>query len=89
MLMLLWIIIGLVAGWLTGRLMKNFGFGNNWGLWLDSVIGLAGGVMGGFTMRSSAFIDEGGTIYTILMALLGAVVLTVLNGLVGGRRRYA
>jgi len=89
MLIPLWIIIGLAAGCLTGWFMKSRGYGHGWGLWLDIVVGIGGAVAGGFSMRSSAYINEGGTIYTIFVALLGAVVLTILNGFVGGRRPYA
>ena len=89
MLILLWIIVGLIAGWRTGNLMKGHGFGYGWGLWMDIVIGIAGALAGGFIMRSSAFFDQGGAIYTTLVAILGAVLLTAFNGLVGGRSRYA
>jgi uncharacterized membrane protein YeaQ/YmgE (transglycosylase-associated protein family) len=43
-----WIVIGIVAGWLTGLIMKGSGFG-----WLmDMVIGLIGAVIGGAIFRA-------------------------------------
>jgi len=39
-----WIIIGLIAGWLTGKLMKGSGFGAI----MDMVVGLVGALIGGF-----------------------------------------
>lgn len=39
-----WIIIGVIAGWLTGKIMKGSGFG----FLMDMVIGLIGAVVGGF-----------------------------------------
>ena len=39
-----WIIIGVLAGWLTGKLMKGSGFG----FWMDMIVGLIGALVGGF-----------------------------------------
>lgn len=39
-----WIIIGVLAGWLTGKLMKGSGFG----FWMDMIVGLLGALVGGF-----------------------------------------
>jgi uncharacterized membrane protein YeaQ/YmgE (transglycosylase-associated protein family) len=83
--LLWWVIVGLVAGWLTGKIMKGHGYG----AWTDIVLGVAGAVVGGFIMRSAGIPGRGGMIYTILVATLGAVILTVLVGFASGRRRYA
>jgi uncharacterized membrane protein YeaQ/YmgE (transglycosylase-associated protein family) len=89
MLMVSWIVIGLVAGALTGSLMKKLRYGGRWGLWLDMFIGAAGAALGGMMIRSSAFIDEGWNINSIVIALALAAAVTALNGWVGGRRRHA
>ena len=39
-----WIIIGLLAGWITGKLMKGSGFG----FFMDMIVGLVGALVGGF-----------------------------------------
>jgi uncharacterized membrane protein YeaQ/YmgE (transglycosylase-associated protein family) len=72
MFILWWIIVGLVAGWITGKLMKGSGFG----VIMDIVIGIIGAIAGGFIMRALGFAGEGGMIYTIIVAVIGAVILT-------------
>lgn len=67
-----WIIIGLIAGWLTGKIMGGPGKG----ALMDIIIGLIGALAGGFLMKLVGFSPEGGYIYTTLVATLGAVLLT-------------
>lgn len=67
-----WLIVGLIAGWLTGKIMGGPGKG----ALMDIIIGLVGALVGGFVMRLLGFSGEGGMIYTILVAVLGAVILT-------------
>ena len=69
-----WIIVGLIAGFITGKLMKGSGFG----ALMDIVVGIVGAVIGGFIMRTLGFADQGGLIYTIFVAVIGAVLLTLL-----------
>ncbi len=78
MFILWWIIVGLIAGFLTGKLMKGSGFGPL----MDIVVGIVGAVVGGFIMRALGFADQGGLIYTIFVAVIGAVLLTLLLRLV-------
>jgi uncharacterized membrane protein YeaQ/YmgE (transglycosylase-associated protein family) len=74
MYILWWIIVGLIAGWATGKLMKGEGYG----VVMDILIGMAGAIVGGFIMRSLGFADSGGLLYTILVAIGGAVILVAL-----------
>ena len=85
MYFLSWIIIGLVAGWSAGKILM----GNGYGPLMDIVLGIGGAVAGGFLMRSAGFSDYRGTIYSTLVAIVGAVLLTLLVGFVNGRRLYA
>ena len=85
MYFLSWIIIGLVAGWSAGKILK----GNGYGPLMDIVLGVGGAVAGGFLMRSAGFSDYRGTIYSTLVAIVGAVFLTLLVGFVNGRTLYA
>ena len=55
---------------------------------MDIVLGIGGAVAGGFLMRSAGFSGYWGTIYTTLVAIVGAVLLTLLVGFVNGRRLY-
>ena len=66
-----WLVVGLIAGWLTGKIMGGGG-----GMLMDIIIGLIGALAGGFLMSLLGFKSEGGMVYTILVAVLGAVILT-------------
>ncbi len=77
-----WIVVGIIAGWLTGKVMKGSGFG----IFGDLLIGILGALAGGFIMSHLGFAGEGGLLYTILVAVLGAVLLTWLFRLVTGGR---
>jgi uncharacterized membrane protein YeaQ/YmgE (transglycosylase-associated protein family) len=72
MYILWWIIVGLIAGWATGKIMKGGGYGTM----VDIIIGIAGAIIGGFIMRLAGFSAAGNMIYTILVAILGGVILT-------------
>ena len=80
--LLWWIIVGLIAGWVTGKIMRGSGYGP----FVDIVIGIAGAIIGGWIMRAIGFKGQGGTIYTILLAIGGAIVLTWLYRLVIGHK---
>lgn len=73
-----WIIVGIIAGWITGKIMSGGGYG----ALMDMVIGLIGALIGGFIMRAVGFAGSGGIIYTILVAVFGAIILTLLLRLV-------
>ena len=77
-----WIIVGLIAGFITGKLMKGSGFG----ALMDIVVGIVGAVIGGYLMRAFGFAGQGGLIYTILVAVVGAVILTLILRLITGSR---
>ncbi|MBV8380797.1 MAG: GlsB/YeaQ/YmgE family stress response membrane protein [Paucibacter sp.] len=66
------LLIGLIAGWLAGKLMRGGGFG----FWGDMVVGVAGAFIGGFLFRTLGLGGaEGGLIGSLLVAVVGAVVL--------------
>jgi uncharacterized membrane protein YeaQ/YmgE (transglycosylase-associated protein family) len=79
-----WIIIGLIAGWLTGKLMKGSGFG----FIMDMVVGLIGAVIGGFISSHLGLggVNEHGLMISILIAVVGAVLLTLILRLISGNR---
>jgi len=79
-----WIVIGAVAGFITGKLMKGSGFG----FLMDMVVGLVGAVIGGFLATHLGMAGPGqqGLLISIVIAVVGAVVLTLLLRLVSGGR---
>jgi uncharacterized membrane protein YeaQ/YmgE (transglycosylase-associated protein family) len=79
-----WIIIGIVAGWLTGKLMKGSGFG----VFVDIIVGLIGALIGGFVSSRLGLggVSEHGLIASIVIAVVGAVILTLILRLTTGNR---
>ncbi len=65
------ILVGLVAGWLAGVLMKGGGFG----VIGDISIGVLGALLGGFLFRSLGVSLGGGLLGSIVVATVGAIVL--------------
>jgi uncharacterized membrane protein YeaQ/YmgE (transglycosylase-associated protein family) len=75
----LWlIVIGLIAGWLAGQLVKGGGFG----VIGDIVVGIVGALLGGWLFRTLGVSTGGGLGWSILVATVGAVVLVLLLRLV-------
>jgi uncharacterized membrane protein YeaQ/YmgE (transglycosylase-associated protein family) len=78
---LLWfLIIGIIAGWLAGKIMRGGGFG----LIGDLVIGVIGAYLGGWLLGMLGFFAVG-TIGSILSATFGAIVLLFLVRLINRR----
>ncbi|MDD2315303.1 MAG: GlsB/YeaQ/YmgE family stress response membrane protein, partial [Proteiniphilum sp.] len=65
-----WIIIGAVAGWLAGKLMRGGGFG----FLVNLLVGIAGAVIGGWVFGLLG-IATGGIIGSLVTALVGAILL--------------
>jgi len=63
------LVVGIVAGWLAGQVIRGKGFG----LVGDLVLGLVGGWLGGELL--GGYVSSYGIIGTILVATLGAVIL--------------
>jgi uncharacterized membrane protein YeaQ/YmgE (transglycosylase-associated protein family) len=79
-----WIILGLIAGFIASRIVSQGGQG----FFLDIVLGVVGAIVGGFIF--SAFGASGVTglnIYSLIVAVIGAVVvLWIYHAIVGTRR---
>lgn len=68
---ILWfLLIGLIAGWLAGQIMRGSGYG----IVGDIVVGIVGSLIGGFLFRMLG-ITAYGTLGAIIMAVIGAIVL--------------
>ena len=77
-----WLLIGLVAGWLAGKITRGRGFG----CIADIVLGLIGSFIGGWVFVKLA-IFGGGFWYSLAAATLGAVILVAIAHLFSGGRR--
>ena len=80
-----WIVVGLIAGWLAGMVMKGSGFG----LIVNIIVGVVGALLGGWI--ATTFLHIGGmtgiNLQSILIAFVGAVLLLLVLGLFGRGRR--
>jgi uncharacterized membrane protein YeaQ/YmgE (transglycosylase-associated protein family) len=79
-----WIVVGLIAGWLAGILMRGSGFG----VIGDIVVGIVGAVIGGFIAQAVFNVPDavnGINLVSIVVAVLGAVVLIAIVRLFTGR----
>jgi uncharacterized membrane protein YeaQ/YmgE (transglycosylase-associated protein family) len=80
-----WIVVGLIAGWLAGMVMKGGGYG----LIGDIIVGVVGALLGGWIATTFLHIGAGMSginLYSILVAFCGAVVLLIGLRLLSGRR---
>ncbi|MGS0892157.1 GlsB/YeaQ/YmgE family stress response membrane protein [Burkholderia stagnalis] len=68
--LIVWLIIGAIAGWLAGVLVKGGGFG----LLIDIVVGIVGAVIGGW-LAGLLGIGFSGILGSIVVAVIGAVIL--------------
>lgn len=81
-----WIIVGLIAGWLAGMIMKGGGYGVAGNI----IIGVAGGLLGGWIATAFLHIGAGMSginAESILLALAGAVALLIVIRFLGSGRR--
>jgi uncharacterized membrane protein YeaQ/YmgE (transglycosylase-associated protein family) len=79
-----WIIIGVLAGWITGKIMKGSGYG----FFMDMIVGLVGALVGGFLSSHLGLggVGQHGLIVSILIAVVGAVIFTWILRLISGNR---
>ncbi len=85
MSVLSWIIVGLIAGFLAGQVMRGGGYG----VIGDIIVGVLGGLLGGWIGTTLLHIDAGVSginLESILVAFAGAVLLIVVLRMIGGRR---
>ena len=76
------IVIGGIAGWLAGKIVKGSGSG----ILLDVITGIVGGFLGGWLLSLFGFdVESGRRWFTFFTALLGAVILVWLVRMVRSR----
>jgi len=71
---IVWLIIGAIAGWLAGTLMKGGGFG----LIGDIIVGIIGAFIGGWLAGLLGIGIGGGLIASIVTATVGAIILILI-----------
>lgn len=72
------LLVGLIAGWATGKIMKGSGYG----VLVDIVLGIVGAFVGSRVLGLLGLYTSGGLIANILVAILGAVIIVALVRLV-------
>jgi uncharacterized membrane protein YeaQ/YmgE (transglycosylase-associated protein family) len=75
---LAWIVVGLIAGWLAGQVMKGGGYG----VLVDIILGILGGFLGGWLFGQLGIWPGGGMIGSIIVAFVGAVILVAITRLI-------
>lgn len=77
------LIVGLVAGWITGLLMKSQG-----GILLDMILGIVGGFVGGWltSLALGTNLMTGINLTSVIVAIVGAVIVVAIYRLLTGRR---
>lgn len=78
MTFLYFIIIGAIAGWLAGKIMKGGGFG----LVMNMVLGIIGGVVGGWVFGLLGLNTDGGIIGSLVTSVAGAVLILYVGRLI-------
>ena len=76
--LIIWLIVGGVAGWLAGMVVKGGGYG----LIGDIIVGIIGGPIAGWLLPQLGIVIGGGIIAAIINAFIGAVILLLLLRLV-------
>jgi uncharacterized membrane protein YeaQ/YmgE (transglycosylase-associated protein family) len=81
-----WLIVGLIAGWLAGVVMKGGGYG----LVGDIVLGIVGALLGGFLAVNFFGLSgvSGINVESIVVAFVGAVIVLFAARLLRGRRAF-
>jgi uncharacterized membrane protein YeaQ/YmgE (transglycosylase-associated protein family) len=81
--LLVWAIVGLIAGWLAGQVVRGGGYG----VVGNIIVGLIGAMIGGFLAQALFGVDPttGLDISTIITATIGAVLFVILLNAVTGR----
>jgi uncharacterized membrane protein YeaQ/YmgE (transglycosylase-associated protein family) len=73
--MLYAIIVGLIAGWLAGQVMKGGGYG----ILVDIVLGILGGILGNWLFGRMGVSSGSGLIGSIIVSFIGAVILVAIT----------
>lgn len=81
------IVLFAVAGAIAGGVAARFMRGNGFGLIADVIIGVVGGMAGGYLLHSSGAEIGGGLAGGVIVAFAAAVVLLLVVHMITGRRK--
>jgi len=76
--LIIWLIVGALAGWIAGLIVKGYGFG----LIGNIVVGIIGAVIAGWLLPRLGIVIGSGFVASLVNAVIGAVILLVIIGLV-------
>jgi uncharacterized membrane protein YeaQ/YmgE (transglycosylase-associated protein family) len=76
--LIIWLLVGAIAGWAAGQIMRGYGFG----LVGNIVVGIVGAVVAGFLLPMVGLVIGGGMVGAIIHAIIGAVILLFVIGLI-------
>jgi uncharacterized membrane protein YeaQ/YmgE (transglycosylase-associated protein family) len=76
--LIIWLIVGAIAGWLAGTVVRGGGFG----LIGDIIVGIVGALIAGWLLPQLGIVIGGGFIGAIINAFIGAVILLIILRLV-------
>ena len=71
--LIIWLVVGAIAGWLAGMVVKGSGYG----LIGDIVVGILGGLIAGWLLPQVGIVIGSGIIAAIIDAFIGAVILLI------------
>ena len=71
--LIIWLVVGAIAGWLAGMVVKGSGYG----LIGDIVVGILGGLFAGWLLPQAGIVIGSGMIAAIIDAFIGAVILLI------------
>lgn len=74
--LIIWLVIGAIAGWLAGLIVKGYGFG----LAGNIVVGIIGAFIAGWLLPQIGLVIVGGIVAEIIDAVIGAVILLLVIG---------
>jgi uncharacterized membrane protein YeaQ/YmgE (transglycosylase-associated protein family) len=75
---IIWLIVGALAGWIAGLIVKGYGFG----LIGNIVVGIVGGLIAGWLLPRLGLFIGGGFVADVIDAVIGAVILLVIIGFI-------
>lgn len=76
--LIIWLIVGAVAGWLAGMVVK----GSSYGLIGDIIVGIVGGLIAGWLLPRIGVVIGFGIVGAIINAFIGAVILLIVLRLI-------
>jgi uncharacterized membrane protein YeaQ/YmgE (transglycosylase-associated protein family) len=76
--LILYLVVGGIAGWLAGKIMSGHGYG----IILDVILGIVGGFLGGWIVSGLLGIQATGLIASFIVAVIGACILVAIIHLI-------